>query len=64
MDIFDAQQMSTKLPGSWLVVVIARSGKFDENGGFMIGGMEDSLYEYLPKVYIQVNPRVGNTDLV
>jgi mannosyl-oligosaccharide alpha-1,2-mannosidase len=58
MDIFDAQQMSTKLPGLWPVVVNARTGHFNEYGGFTIGGMEDSLYEYLPKVCTHLNPRV------
>ena len=50
MDIFDAQQNMTKLPGMWPVVVNAESLDFTDYGGFTIGGMADSLYEYLPKV--------------
>jgi mannosyl-oligosaccharide alpha-1,2-mannosidase len=55
MDIFDTQQNTTKIPGLWPVVVNAKTEKFNEYGGFTIGGMADSTYEYLPKVrYIQL----------
>jgi mannosyl-oligosaccharide alpha-1,2-mannosidase len=50
MDIFDAQQEHTKLPGMWPVVVNAKTANFSEHTGFTIGGMADSVYEYLPKV--------------
>jgi mannosyl-oligosaccharide alpha-1,2-mannosidase len=50
MDVFYAQQMSTKIPGLWPVILNGKAAKFTEHGGFTIGGMEDSLYEYLPKV--------------
>lgn len=50
MDIFDAQQSRTKLPGMWSVVVNAKKEDFMSGTGFTIGGMADSLYEYLPKV--------------
>lgn len=50
MDIFDAQQAMTKLPGMWPVVVDAKRQNFTEHEDFTIGGMADSLYEYLPKV--------------
>lgn len=50
MDAFDTQQEQTKLPGLWPVVVSAKSMNFHEFSGFTIGGMADSLYEYLPKV--------------
>jgi mannosyl-oligosaccharide alpha-1,2-mannosidase len=49
-DVFDAQQDKTKLPGMWPVVVNAKAGDFADYSGFTIGGMADSLYEYLPKV--------------
>jgi mannosyl-oligosaccharide alpha-1,2-mannosidase len=49
MDIFEAEQGSTKIPGLWPVLVNARDEKFNEYGGFTIGGMADSIYEYLPK---------------
>jgi mannosyl-oligosaccharide alpha-1,2-mannosidase len=50
MDAFEEQQDTTKIPGLWPVVVNARDKKFNEYGGFTIGGMADSTYEYLPKV--------------
>lgn len=50
MNEFDSQQDQTKLPGMWPVVVNARTLNFHEYSGFTIGGMADSLYEYLPKV--------------
>lgn len=50
MDIFEEQQDKTKLPGMWPVVVNANTGDFTGFSGFTIGGMADSLYEYLPKV--------------
>jgi mannosyl-oligosaccharide alpha-1,2-mannosidase len=50
MDIFDAQQSRTKLPGMWSVVVNAKTEDFMGGTSFTIGGMADSLYEYLPKV--------------
>lgn len=50
MDIFEAQQNSTKLPGMWPIVVNAKTLDFTAWNLFTIGGMADSLYEYLPKV--------------
>lgn len=50
MDVFDDQQKMTKVPGLWPVVVNAKTKNFYESSGFTIGGMADSLYEYLPKV--------------
>ncbi|TGO23281.1 hypothetical protein BPAE_0137g00010 [Botrytis paeoniae] len=52
MDIFDSQQPISKLPGMWPVVVNAKDKNFVEYGGFTIGGMADSLYEYLPKQHL------------
>ncbi|TGO38265.1 hypothetical protein BHYA_0078g00170 [Botrytis hyacinthi] len=52
MDIFDDQQPISKLPGMWPVVVNAKDKNFVEYGGFTIGGMADSLYEYLPKQHL------------
>lgn len=54
MDVFDEQQSKTKLPGMWPVVVDAKNLDFTGHGGFTIGGMADSLYEYLPKVRISI----------
>ena len=50
MDVFDEQQDKTKLPGMWPVLINARNGDYTGFNGFTIGGMADSLYEYLPKV--------------
>ena len=50
MDHLDAQQDDTYLPGMWPVVVNARTAEFTGATGFTIGGMADSVYEYLPKV--------------
>ena len=50
MDVFDEQQSKTKLPGMWPVVVNLQEMNFKDYGSFRIGGMADSLYEYLPKV--------------
>ncbi|ATZ51000.1 hypothetical protein BCIN_06g04560 [Botrytis cinerea B05.10] len=52
MNIFDNQQPLSKLPGMWPVVVNAKDMNFVEYGGFTIGGMADSLYEYLPKQHL------------
>lgn len=50
MDQFDQQQMDTKLPGMWPVVVNARNLDLRSDSGYTLGAMADSLYEYLPKV--------------
>ncbi|KKY17128.1 putative class i alpha-mannosidase [Diplodia seriata] len=49
MDVFDEQQNRTRLPGMWPVAVNARDLDFTAWNSFTIGGMADSLYEYLPK---------------
>lgn len=50
-DVFAASQTDTRLPGMWPVAVNARDLESFANGwsSFTIGGMADSLYEYLPK---------------
>jgi mannosyl-oligosaccharide alpha-1,2-mannosidase len=50
MDVFDSQQEKTHLPGMWPIMVNAKTLDFGDNTVFTIGGMADSLYEYLPKV--------------
>ncbi|KAF2232259.1 glycoside hydrolase family 47 protein [Viridothelium virens] len=49
MDIFEAQQAQTKLPGLFPVLVNAKNANFTQDSGFTIGGMADSLYEYFGK---------------
>lgn len=49
-NVFDEQQGRTRLPGMWPVAVNAKDLDFTAWNSFTIGGMADSLYEYLPKV--------------
>ncbi|KAF2147134.1 glycoside hydrolase family 47 protein [Aplosporella prunicola CBS 121167] len=53
-EAFAAHQASgTKLPGLWPVAVDARGGlNFSAGDVFTLGGMVDSLYEYLPKQHL------------
>ena len=44
-------QPKTRLPGMWAVIVNAAHLKFTDIG-FTLGGMADSLYEYLPKQHM------------
>lgn len=57
MDVFDAQQSKTKLPGMWPVMVNAKTLDLGYFSGFTLGGMADSLYEYLPKVSFIILPQ-------
>jgi mannosyl-oligosaccharide alpha-1,2-mannosidase len=52
MEVFKNQQSSTKLPGMWPVLVNAKLLDFTAGTGFTVGGMADSMYEYLPKVLL------------
>jgi mannosyl-oligosaccharide alpha-1,2-mannosidase len=45
-------QNSTQLPGLWPVSINAEIPSFAEDNFFTLGGMSDSLYEYLPKQYL------------
>lgn len=49
--LFDSQQLKTKLPGLWPVVVNPKDRDLTSDTGFTFGGMSDSLYEYFPKEY-------------
>ncbi|KAF2420302.1 putative endoplasmic reticulum mannosyl-oligosaccharide 1,2-alpha-mannosidase [Tothia fuscella] len=48
----EAQQTETHIPGLWPIVFNAASGVFTTDTTFTMGGMSDSLYEYLPKEYL------------
>ena len=50
MDVFEASQDHTNLPGMWPLAVDAENADFTKGDSFTIGGMADSVYEYLPKV--------------
>lgn len=49
---FERQQMSTQLPGLFPLAVDARNAVLNQGKFFTIGGMVDSLYEYLPKTHL------------
>ena len=51
MDEFRKSQPDTKLPGLWPVIINAKDLSFTDTG-FTLGGMADSLYEYLPKQHM------------
>ena len=55
-DELDKAQSLTKLPGLWPTVINAERLTFTDVG-FTLGGMADSLYEYLPKQYILLGGR-------
>ena len=50
----EAQQNSTKIPGLWPIVVNAAALIFNHERTFTLGGMADSMYEYLPKEYLML----------
>ena len=49
---FEKSQNTTKLPGLWPVSIDAFHLNFSEDTLFTLGGMSDSLYEYLPKQFL------------
>ncbi|KAL8758474.1 MAG: hypothetical protein Q9184_003915 [Pyrenodesmia sp. 2 TL-2023] len=51
-DVLDEQQNKTALPGLWPVIMDAKRGKCTDLGFFNLGGMSDSMYEYLPKQHM------------
>ena len=50
-DILAGAQSTTQIPGLWPVVANAKMTTFNDTG-FTLGGMADSLYEYLPKQHL------------
>lgn len=49
---FEASQNETKIPGLWPVYVDVKTPDFTKDTTFTLGGMADSLYEYLPKQHV------------
>ncbi|KAK7984182.1 MFS general substrate transporter [Apiospora arundinis] len=47
-------QNSTKLPGMWPTFLNMRNLDFSGQRSFTLGGLADSLYEYLPKMFAMV----------
>ena len=50
--MFKNQQMKTRLPGLWPLIVDPKAGDFTLHTDFTLSAMADSLYEYLPKEYM------------
>ena len=46
-DEFEKGQDTTKLPGMWPIVVDGLGPFFNSDNSFTLGGMSDSLYEYV-----------------
>ncbi|KAJ6440670.1 glycoside hydrolase family 47 protein [Purpureocillium lavendulum] len=51
MDLFYRGQNSTELPGVWPIWVSMKHQDVTTGGAFTLGGSQDSLYEYLPKMH-------------
>lgn len=54
-DAFEKGQATTKMPGMWPITVDMSNPSgpsFSSDNSFTLGGMADSLYEYLPKQYL------------
>ncbi|KAI1500817.1 glycoside hydrolase family 47 protein [Biscogniauxia marginata] len=49
--LLDQTQNSTKLPGMWPTFFDMENLVFDQENGFTLGALADSLYELLPKTY-------------
>ncbi|KAJ4291142.1 hypothetical protein N0V90_010340 [Kalmusia sp. IMI 367209] len=49
--LLQQQQMKTRLPGMWPIVVNPRRLDLTQDTGFSLGSMADSTYEYLPKMF-------------
>ena len=50
-DLLEEQQMRTKLPGMWPIVVDGEHMDLTQDSQFTLASMSDSAYEYLPKTY-------------
>lgn len=49
-ELLAESQMKSKIPGMWSIVVDAQKERFDVGDDYSLGGMSDSVYEYLPKM--------------
>lgn len=49
-NVLQEHQDQTRIPGMWPMAVDTSTPKFTTDRRFTLGGMSDSLYEYLPKV--------------
>ncbi|KAG9380595.1 Glyco-hydro-47 domain containing protein [Pyrenophora tritici-repentis] len=55
--VLDEQQSKTQLPGMWPTIVNASNADFTSDGGFTLGSMSDSTYEYFGKQYALLGGR-------
>ncbi|EME83807.1 glycoside hydrolase family 47 protein [Pseudocercospora fijiensis CIRAD86] len=53
-NLLEASQNETKIPGLWPTFVDAKGANFKRDSTFTLGGMADSLYEYLPKQHLML----------
>ena len=51
-DELQAQQNLTRVPGLWPTMLDTQHGDFTKDFTFTLGGMADSVYEYLPKQHL------------
>lgn len=58
-DLLEAAQNETKVPGLWPTFIDAKNANFKRDTSFTMGGMADSMYEYLPKQHLMLG---GQTD--
>ena len=56
-DVFRRQQLATKLPGLWPLLFNAEAADTRDGDSFGLGAMADSLYEYLPKMWLLLGGR-------
>lgn len=59
MDVFAEQQSKTRIPGLWPLAVNPLKLNFHSDTHFTIGGMADSVFEYLSKEFLLL---VGRSD--
>ena len=58
MEFFQKEQNNTGIPGLWPIHINPRDENMGEDNRFTMGGMTDSVYEYLPKQYLLLGGRL------
>lgn len=53
-DVLEENQNNTRIPGLWPVYVDAMNNDYQFDKLFTLGGMADSVYEYLPKQHLML----------
>jgi mannosyl-oligosaccharide alpha-1,2-mannosidase len=56
-DVFEQQQNRTKIPGLFATMLDTKNADFTRDNTFTLGGMADSVYEYLPKQHLMLGGR-------